>query len=287
MSTEVDTAEAELLERVNLRHGLWNRHDVPAVLARSADSTTFAVASCVIRHSEDGEALSRETALLGALARATAVPVPVPLVHDPGLGVLVSERLPGAPIIRRGRWHSASVEHALVEVLAALRRIGASAGLPLDRYPDEGWHREAVRGLREIRSHLRLEQIHLIEAFLAGSAPPTRKAAVPQHNDLGAEHILVDDAGRVTGIIDWADAALTDPARDLGSLLRDLGEDAAFRVATGLGIALTDEEVARIRFYARCRWIEDVAYALLDVPHRRGYLANAERTFRHTFSASV
>src|SRR5258708_21610180 len=47
------------------------------------------------------------------------------------------------------------------------------------------------------------------------------------HHDLGVEHILVDrSTKRITGIIDWGDVALGDPANDFGKLYRDLGPEA-------------------------------------------------------------
>ena len=61
-----------------------------------------------------------------------------------------------------------------------------------------------------------------IEAALAARAPapPRRRALI--HGDLGAEHVFVDD-GRISGVIDWGDAAIGDPALDHGRLLRDFG----------------------------------------------------------------
>jgi aminoglycoside phosphotransferase (APT) family kinase protein len=39
------------------------------------------------------------------------------------------------------------------------------------------------------------------------------------HNDLGIEHVLIDPGTwTVTGIIDWSDAAIVDPAIDFGLL---------------------------------------------------------------------
>jgi aminoglycoside phosphotransferase (APT) family kinase protein len=63
-----------------------------------------------------------------------------------------------------------------------------------------------------------------VEAFLAAEPPPDTAARVFSHDDLGVEHVLVDPAtGTVTGVIDWADAGLVDPATDCGRVLRDLG----------------------------------------------------------------
>jgi aminoglycoside phosphotransferase (APT) family kinase protein len=104
-----------------------------------------------------------------------------------------------------------------------------------------------------------------VETFL--DAPPPRDGYAPafSHNDLGIEHVLIDPVTwRVTGIIDWSDAAIVDPAYDFGLLYRDLGP-AALRVAVGR--YRTDaNDVAALReravFYARCSVFEDLAYGL-------------------------
>jgi aminoglycoside phosphotransferase (APT) family kinase protein len=81
------------------------------------------------------------------------------------------------------------------------------------------------------------------------------------HNDLGIEHVLVDpDTGAITGIIDRSDAAMVDPAYDVGLLYRDLGPvalDAILRSEPGAG---DDGLRERAVFYARCNVLEDLAY---------------------------
>jgi aminoglycoside phosphotransferase (APT) family kinase protein len=87
------------------------------------------------------------------------------------------------------------------------------------------------------------------------------------HNDLGIEHVLVEPgSGAITGIIDWSDAAMVDPAYDVGLLYRDLGPlalDALLR--SGLGAGAGESEGAmreRAVFCARCSLLEDLAYGL-------------------------
>lgn len=46
------------------------------------------------------------------------------------------------------------------------------------------------------------------------------------HGDLHAGHILIDERTRVTGFIDWTEAAVTDPAVDFVAQYRTFGEDA-------------------------------------------------------------
>jgi macrolide phosphotransferase len=46
------------------------------------------------------------------------------------------------------------------------------------------------------------------------------------HGDLYAGHVMVDPEGRATGIIDWTEARVADPAVDLAGHVRAFGEDA-------------------------------------------------------------
>ena len=69
-------------------------------------------------------------------------------------------------------------------------------------------------------------------------------------------------ARTVTGIIDFSDAALVDPAYDFALILRDLGPgafDAAAQTAQKTG----DRDFqARALLYARCSVLEDLQYGL-------------------------
>lgn len=69
------------------------------------------------------------------------------------------------------------------------------------------------------------------------------------------------EPGAITGVIDWSDAALTDPARDFGLLLRDLGPAALAAALDGYRSADTTDLRERAVFYARCGLLEDLAYA--------------------------
>jgi aminoglycoside phosphotransferase (APT) family kinase protein len=80
-----------------------------------------------------------------------------------------------------------------------------------------------------------------VVAFLDGPMPksvPFESRLV--HDDLGDAHFLLDSAtGRVSGVLDWADASIGDPAVDFGGLWQWLGEplvDRALRVYRGSAV---------------------------------------------------
>ncbi|MFC2947460.1 macrolide 2'-phosphotransferase [Virgibacillus sediminis] len=57
---------------------------------------------------------------------------------------------------------------------------------------------------------------------------PERTAVI--HGDLHPGHILIDDTSRVTGLIDWTEARVDDPATDFVSHYMAFGEDALERL---------------------------------------------------------
>ncbi|GAB2668545.1 macrolide 2'-phosphotransferase MphK [Saccharopolyspora gloriosae] len=57
-------------------------------------------------------------------------------------------------------------------------------------------------------------------------------AGVPVHRDLSPNHTLVDGAGRLVGLLDWADAAIDDPAQDFAAPCAAFGPDGLRRLLT-------------------------------------------------------
>ena len=134
-----------------------------------------------------------------------------------------------------------------------------------DDRPLAEWRREAAQTYLTVAEQIPAVHRGPVESFLDAAPPQDGYAPVFSHNDLGIEHVLIDPvAWTVTGIIDWSDAAIVDPAHDFGLLYRDLGP-AALRVAlrryrtdANDVAALSDRAV----FYARCSVFEDLAYGL-------------------------
>lgn len=228
----------------------------------------------------DPARVAAETRLLGTVAGVSPLPVPVPVFTDPQRGCLAYRKLPGVPLLDlpRQRWsaHARSIAGTLGELLAALHAIPVDrlAGLvDLDDYPLTEWLREAADTYRTIAGQVPAAHRRPIEAFLAAppplEPPADRYAPVFSHNDLGIEHVLADpETWSVTGVIDWSDAAIVDPAYDFGLLHRDLGP-AAVDVALRDYRAGTDLEGLRRRAgcYARCTVFEDLAYGIESGRH--------------------
>jgi aminoglycoside phosphotransferase (APT) family kinase protein len=82
--------------------------------------------------------------------------------------------------------------------------------------------------------------------------------------------------------LDWTDAAIADPARDLALIYRDLGPEACRLVPAHYEGSFGDADRERAVFYARCKLIEDLAYGL-GTPGARRYaevgLSHLARSF--------
>jgi aminoglycoside phosphotransferase (APT) family kinase protein len=97
------------------------------------------------------------------------------------------------------------------------------------------------------------------------SVPDARSPLSPAlvHNDLAAEHILIDEAARaVTGIIDWSDIAAGDPAVDFAGVFHWGGQPFIDAVLSAYNGRFDDRLVSRARFMAACRGVGDVRFGI-------------------------
>jgi len=202
--------------------------------------------------------LRREVALMPWLAPRLPLPVPVARVvsEDPLTvrhALIVGEGCPGT---------SAEQGRAVGGFLRALHAVD----------PEEAVRRGArdaatsFAQAQEIRDRMAVEVLPLLpapvrspgEALLARMRTPPPEARVI-HGDLGPQHILVA-GGRVTGIIDWGDCGVGDPALDLAWTRYGAGPD--FAAALVAAYAPDGEILARGRdWYLLGPWHE-VIYGL-------------------------
>lgn len=116
--------------------------------------------------------------------------------------------------------------------------------------------------------------------YLEGARPHPRPSAFALvHNDLAAEHVLVDaNLSGVTGVIDWSDAAVGDRATDLGGIFHWGGAallDAVLAHYTG---EIDDGLLSRARCLAAARGVLDVGFGLDR--NDRSYIENGVRAIR-------
>src|SRR5690606_29505610 len=224
-----DRPEAE----IEAMSALFARH-LPGLAARSVtrlgegmDHVAYeADGGLILRMSKEpdparrADRIRREAALLALVAEISPLPVPRVILSDPDAGVLGYVKLPGRPLAERPVAEPGRLAPALGEFLTRLHlappeRFSALAAP--DTQPLTAWLAEAERHHRAVAAHLPAAARRRIEAFLGGAPPAEPRALAFCHNDLGAEHVLAE-GGTVTGVIDWSDAEIADPAYDLGLL---------------------------------------------------------------------
>lgn len=240
---------------------------------------------------DDGERLAaarHEAALLTAVAAVSSLPVPEPVFVDEPTAILAYRRLPGAPLHLTPVADPLALSGPLAEFLSGLHvpppiddGLGSPAALvEVDDTPAEEWLADAAESYETAAVAIDPADRARVEAFLAAAPPAGPRRLTFCHNDLGAEHLLVEGAS-ITGVIDWSDAALADPAVDLARLYRDLGPDVAARIAAAYAGDPDAVDLGRVAFYARCALLEDIAYGLTSgaTEYARLGLEHLDRTF--------
>lgn len=216
--------------------------------------------------------VDKEAGVLTMVAAVAPLPVPIPAFAVPEGGCLAYVKVPGVPLRdlppTRRLAQAASIGVALGEFLSVLH------SLPLDQManlvqvdddPLEQWRNDAAKLYQQVKAHVPPTYRAAIEAFLRAAPVARGDKRVFSHNDLGMEHVLVDPVTwTITGVIDWSDAAIDDPAYDFGLIYRDLGPQA---LDAALGSYRPDGESPdalrhRAIFYARCSVFEDLDYGL-------------------------
>ncbi len=205
------------------------------------------------------------------------------VVLDAPRGCLAHPRLPGTPLqdlLVTGRVPATELDRLAREIgviIGEIARLVPPAGV----VTDDGlpaWFAGLPELVAQVEHLLTPGERAAVGRFLASSPPPEPwPDDLPlAHNDLGAEHVLVDPGTlAVTGVIDWSDAARADLAAELGRLARDLGGEHLDAVLDGMAVAAADRPAltARAWCYARCLVVEDLA----DAVRRRPDLIAFER----------
>ena len=165
----------------------------------------------------------RELLVLPVVAGRVPLPVPVP-TH---LGAPAGDypwpfwgcaMLPGDELALRPDVDRRQAAEAAGTFLRALHAVPPPVGLPVDPMGRGAPLLRAERtrtALRSLTSRGLWQESAEVERLVATPLGPPERAPVLVHGDLHLRHLLVDDAGRATGVIDWGDTCLADPAVDL------------------------------------------------------------------------
>ena len=211
--------------------------------------------------------LEHEATLLPVVEGATDVPVPrfelMGVRGDrfpyPFVGY---RRIEGIDADRAPEGARPALARALGEFLTSLHGVDPSR---VPAHPDGTWPwpaiaQELVEDAGRIGSVLPPPIANEAEPFLQGLRPPPPFVTTPRfiHGDLLPHHVLVDDRGRLAGIIDFADAIVDDPVYDFVGLVRIGGYRFVEDVLTRYDLTLDEGFEERLRWGScalHLRWL--------------------------------
>jgi aminoglycoside phosphotransferase (APT) family kinase protein len=211
-----------------------------------APATWWVGARHVLRLAPDREATvrqRRELRLRDLVRPHLPVAVPTSVAHgewSPGLAYTLDTRVPGGSAEEHDV--SAVGEADLAGLLTGLREVPArqaeTLGVPRTAPRSlEALRREAGRAAERLVAADEFDpvRLHQLAPTAAVQLAAQSGTAVLVHHGLSAEHLVVSADGRVRGVLDWADAAVGDPAEDIAGLALAVGSPAAVRAATLAG----------------------------------------------------
>ncbi|MFC5143438.1 phosphotransferase family protein [Streptomyces aureoversilis] len=154
--------------------------------------------------------------------------------HDgDGTPFLVLSRIPGAPL-EAGALDDPVVADAVAaqyaSLLAGLARAGTDGTVraALPRAPEDRWRQFAADVRAELFPLMSGSGRRRAERELTALDTLPRITDAVVHGDLGGENVLwehTDGLPRLSGVVDWDEAGLGDPAEDLAAVGASYGED--------------------------------------------------------------
>jgi aminoglycoside phosphotransferase (APT) family kinase protein len=200
-----------------------------------------------------------EVALLAELADLLSVPVPRPELSPNNLAAAVRYRkLPGTRLDEHlDGPHRLTLADRLGRFLSELHDFPASRAreLGVRAYDPSSWLEQfrifyanaRLRAFPLLNPRERKRAGDLIESYVVDDAKLSFTPSL-MHGDLAPEHVLCNNAGLITGVIDWTDARIGDAAVDLAWLVH--GTDSEFASAVLASYPAKDPGmVERARFY--------------------------------------
>jgi len=277
--------------------GVWPQFETAAVefLAQGWDFCAFLVAETWIfrfsKHDGSTRKLQMESNLLPDLGERISLRIPKyeyalslePNHRRPFAGY---RKLPGSsgdvsktvdrPMVARQLGLFLSELHAYP--IAKARR----AAVPQENQGTASWRDRALGQLAALEVDLEMPSA-VLQKYLIEELPPSYPGS-PRlvHNDLWPEHVLLDPgSGQVSGVIDWADAVIGDPARDFSCLFAWFGEGWLEEVLASYSGDPDSGVMARSRYLTVCHSMH-VASLSQELPQEQ-WIEAARRALRWVF----
>lgn len=257
-------------------------------IGEGEDNIAFAINGSYIARFAKNHDPAEEVSLLKTLAVHAVLPVPNPIYYSSEHHYFMYENLPGVPILnvlenfKIKDWPDLADQ--IGDFIRSLQKIEPSLlpNVPHESPDAAEFLSEAKYLFDRLRDSIPQAYHSAIQHFLSENSPAKSSLVFVCHNDLGAEHILVDEQSKkITGIIDWSDIAFTDPARDFGRLYRDFGPELLQSMQAYYPAEPTATFLNRVEFYAKCGALEDFAYSI-DTQNEK-YVQKSLRSFTWLF----
>lgn len=215
--------------------------------------------------------LEQEIVLQEILKNYTTLPIPKFTFIPPDHSFVGYQKVPGTPLIDMGSqftdWSIFSKQ--IGQFISKLHTIPVAElnklKLKTENKSFEEWQSHSFPFYEKTKNLIAEHFYPNIEAFFNSKPNNTSDNLVLCHNDLGIEHILVDD-NKVSGVIDWGGVALTDPAADFARIYRDVGEKILDEVLAEYSVPNIDNDALRESaiFYGKCLVFEDLFCGLRE-----------------------
>lgn len=147
---------------------------------------------------------------------------------------------------------------------------------PLTRARKLGVRTEPIQSVMEEKTAEALDRFKFLEVaaplaplerwyayFKAGAGPSSERQSALLHNDLAAEHVLLDPVThQISGVLDWGDLAIGDPVTDFAGLFHWGGQPFVRSILSTYTGAVDDALLPRARYLAACKSLGDVVMGL-------------------------
>jgi aminoglycoside phosphotransferase (APT) family kinase protein len=164
--------------------------------------------------------IDREIAFLPQLAPRLSLPVPVPehvgVYGDPPWRFWGARHQPGTELAVASDPDEVTIGAAIGRFLAELHSLPADPDLPVDPFGRADAASRATRArdaLAELREPTSEDVCTVLADGESAGPPPTE--TVLSHGDLYSRHVLVDESGQASGVIDWGDLCVAPRSVDL------------------------------------------------------------------------
>ncbi len=236
--------------------------------------------------SESQQQLEQEIKLQRLLKKYITLPIPQFIFLPTDHSFVGYEKILGTPLIEVSGgftgWDNFSRQ--IGEFVSKLHTIPTAElselKLKTENKTFEEWQRYSYPFYEKTKYLIPERFLSNIESFFNSKSKNTDIDLVLCHNDLGIEHILVKN-DKVSGIIDWGGAALTDSAADFARIYRDLGEEVLDSILNEYSMISVDKSEIRKRaiFYGKCLVFEDLFWGLKEENYLKKALTSLDWMF--------